>query len=188
MLINRQIACALLAVILCGKLFAADSLQVEYYEVEGADLRELRASLNARGPLGENGKRYHGFTKWRVNWNYKYQRSGQSCGLSSLVTHVVATITMPRWNAPADAPVKLRQEWRRYLSALRAHEDGHHNFAKTAAAQIERDLAELSNPSGCNELAKEIDARADAILDIYRAEEKAYDQQTRHGATQGARF
>lgn len=177
---------ALLAVISTA-LFAEDRLDVEYYDIEGADLYEMRASLDALGPMGENGKRFHGFTKWRVNWNYYIAPDGGGCRVTTLDTHVVATITMPRWDAPREASAELRKKWRNYVRDLRAHEDGHHEIALRASEQIRDELADLTS-SSCAALRREIDVEANAILDIYRAEEKAYDSDTRHGATQGARF
>lgn len=167
-MLHLKLLVGALFAVMSTTLLAADRLNVEYYDIEGADIYEMRESLKALGPMGENGKRFHGFTKWRVNWNYHIAPEGRGCRVTALDTHVVATITMPRWNAPPEATSELRKQWRRYMRDLRAHEDGHHDIGLRASEQIRAELADLSSGS-CAALRREIDVQAEAILDIYRA-------------------
>jgi len=43
---------------------------INYYDVSGANAREVRESLNRNGPVSKtNGKRFDAYTGWRISWS-----------------------------------------------------------------------------------------------------------------------
>lgn len=181
-------ALALSALLFTGGLHASGSLEIEYYDVHGSSVQEVREAMNRNGPIGNDGRRFHGYTKWRVGWKFRYAPRGASCEPTSVETSLDVVMTLPRWTRPDDAPAELEREWERYSAALKAHEDGHAEFGAAAAGEIQRRLSEMSGRSGCRALAEEMNRAGRAIIEEARSRELEYDATTRHGATQGARF
>ena len=58
-------------------------------------------------------------------------------------------------------------------------------FSVEAAAQIRESLSGMKSGLGCGDLHQRANARAQAILEAQRRSERAYDQATGHGRTQG---
>lgn len=167
---------------------AAQNLTITYYDVQGGNLQELRASLNARGPVGKDGARHHGHVDWHVGWNYDYAPRGVGCRIGNLRVDVKATMLLPRWTGVDTAPASLQEEWERYSQALRVHEDGHAAHADQAAEEIQRRFAAVGGGMRCTQLGEELNRIGQAVLDDYAARDKQYDETTEHGATQGARL
>ncbi|MBK9001341.1 MAG: DUF922 domain-containing protein [Myxococcales bacterium] len=57
-----------------------------------------------------------------------------------------------------------------------------------AARDVLRKLEKLDAEPDCDSMNREANAAANRIVEEYKAKDKAYDKETRHGATQGARF
>lgn len=184
----KHLAIWLFTLFFWGQVGASESLNIEFYEVHGESRDELRRSLEENGPIGESGDRYHGYTKWNIGWNFKLTPSGRQCRITDLTTKLEVTMTLPRWNKPDNAPKDLAQEWDRYSTALRQHEDGHQNMGISAAEEIKQRLSGLTGTGGCQKLAEDMNSKANAVIAEFNAKELAYDATTEHGATQGARF
>ena len=74
----------------------------------------------------------------------------------------------------------------RYARALRQHEQGHVQFGRQAAQSIDQGIAALPEAPDCPTLERQANALGHRLLAAQAAQEKAYDRDTRHGATQGA--
>lgn|SRR5699024_4746083 len=184
----KSAAIFLFAVLFTGGLRASESLEIEYYDVHGSTAQALREAMNRHGPAGEDGRRFHGYTKWHVRWNFQYRPRGASCEVMSVETSLDVIMTLPRWARPDGAPAQLEREWERYNAALRAHEDGHADLGAAAAREVQRRLSAMSGTSGCPALVDEMNRTGRAIIEEVRVRELEYDATTGHGATQGARF
>lgn len=182
------LALALALCVAAPAAVAAPGLQVDYYDVEGDDIHALRRALAERGPVGDDGVRYHGYTRWQVGWSYRLAHRGPRCVLQSHAIRVEGRMTLPRWEPPPGAAEGLVREWEAYSAALREHEDGHYAIGTAAAAGSRRRLGELRGTVGCEALEQAIGETAEAVLDEFRARERAYDRDTGHGASQGARL
>lgn len=164
----------------------ASNPTIDLYEIEGRSLSELKRALSTLGPVGKDGVRHHGYTKWQVSWRFKTEASGNTCRVTDLSTIVQSTITLPQWRPPEDAPVALVERWKRYRHALEEHEMGHHQFAVAAADHVAQQLHALRVSSGCADLARELNERGKAIVEQQAQLEMEYDRHTKHGVTQGA--
>jgi predicted secreted Zn-dependent protease len=158
------------------------------YEIAGSSGVELRAAMERLGPKDPvGGTPYAGYTKWTVAWSYRYERVDR-CALADVRVVARIRITLPRWDGARRADPTLAAEWSRFIAALRRHEDGHAAIARRAARRVARRLAALRPSRSCARLERVADAAAVRILNEARAAEIAYDERTRHGDTQGARF
>ena len=175
----------LLASSMAANAFADEQPRIEYYPIEGSSASQLQFAMAARGPAGDDGRRFHGYTRWFVRWKYNTTRQGKSCQVTSVDVQTSGTITLPQWTNEGAARPALRERWQRYIAALRRHEEGHYRFAVEAAAQIRESLSGMKSGLGCGDLQQRANARGQAILEAQRRSERAYDQATGHGRTQG---
>lgn len=94
-------------------------------------------------------------------------------------------VYLPAWPGAAQAPPPLRQAWSKLVRALGAHENGHVEIAKKHAAALREELATLTIQSSCDEM---LELAGDRVKDANERQAKAqkvYDDETRHGVTQG---
>jgi predicted secreted Zn-dependent protease len=157
----------------------------EFYEIRGSTAEELHGEMQRLGPLGEEGRRFHGWTAWTINWRYVSQPSGSACRATRVEVTAEITLTLPRWRAPPDAPESLRRQWDAYLAALRVHEDGHRDLAVATARRVHSRLSGFRT-SDCRDFNREANTEGQRILDRLRADNRRYDEETGHGRTQGA--
>ena len=156
-----------------------------FYSVQGMTIPELRRSIRENRPWKERFN-HDAMTDWRVNWQFTVTPTPSGCRVSTFGTQSTIVITMPRWNAPTNAPEATRQIWQKYLSALFQHEAGHGAMALAAASELAKKVQAIGEGSDCDGLKARLDTECRAVIDAYRAKDKIYDETTRHGATQGA--
>lgn len=155
-----------------------------FYPVVGSTIQVLMAVSKVMGPR-RGGVTHAAFTDWEVRWTYscKVSPAGWTAGDLSVV--VDATVTLPIWTPPRSASADVVRAWRRYVSALKVHEEGHTRLATLAGWAVDRSLRRLSpapTPSQLEALAARI---GEDVLDGFRELERDYDERTKHGATQG---
>jgi predicted secreted Zn-dependent protease len=159
--------------------------QTNYYAITGSTVREIRRSINQSRPW-RNKSETDASTAWQIKWEANVASPSGQCQCTSFTTETTITITLPRWIGLTNAPVGVRQEWRRYITALEDHEIGHAQFALSAAADMHRGIAGVGTEPDCADLRRTINSLARGIADDYRNREKQYDERTSHGARQGA--
>jgi predicted secreted Zn-dependent protease len=98
------------------------------------------------------------------------------------------SITIPHWTGVAGADDDLKQRWQNYSAALLAHEDGHKRIAIAAAREIKNRVNKIKSAPTCAQLEATISLTANKVIEDFRQREKAYDERTAHGRTQGAVF
>jgi predicted secreted Zn-dependent protease len=176
-----------------GRVVLVESVTRRSYSVEGATAQELRAALDALGPLagraGASGGagRYDGLTDWSLRWSYRYQRAGGSCSLASatVTLDIVVSLPVPRG---AGLPPQLADRWQAYAMALESHEAGHVERERTLAAMFVTDLEETPAGPDCAELGGRLNALGESYIERIRLSDASYDAETNHGVSQGASF
>ena len=86
------------------------------------------------------------------------------------------TIDMPEWTKSAGRPAAERDEWNRFMRALRHHEDGHITICRREAPTTYQRLTRAT-ASTINDVLDRERARIQALND-------AYDTRTGHGTSQ----
>jgi len=158
------------------------------YDVGGSTPQAIRTSINAHPerPADPNGAMFDAKTRWEIKLVWTFDTSRGMCRAKNITTYLSITQTFPHW-VPTDADGSLQQEWNDYIVALRLHEDGHKQIALDAANDaIERVRAQTF--ATCQEFNIAARNAVDAATSIGDRRDEQYDDTTRHGATQGARF
>ena len=162
-----------------------NDFSVDYFTVTGTTARALSAEIDAKGPVGEDGRRSDGYTHWAMSWTFGFDSNDAGCTASRVVVDLDIHMTLPRWSAPPGTDAELLSRWNRYLAALRIHEDGHRNRAEAAARDMRQALLQEGTAPDCDALRNRLDSRANALLDDLRKRQKAYDRDTAFGLKQG---
>jgi predicted secreted Zn-dependent protease len=160
------------------------ALEIKTYPVTYQADTSLRQAINSASPIRHNGKVFHGFTRWHVNWQFWWTVSpnGQ-CAIHHARTRVNGTITLPVLHG---APAAASQAFEAYVTALRQHEMGHYRFGLDAAHHIDHAIGSLPPQASCALLEVTANRVGRRILDEAIQAEAEYDRDTQHGRTQGA--
>ena len=166
--------------------------KLDNYNIRGRNSTELRAAMNAKGPLNkELGKRFDARTDWEIDWTYKWDKPLAEKGvyrLSQWTIQLNVKIILPRWENARDGLPFERRRWQVYQARLQLHEAGHVKLAERTASALDEAFSASSLFPSREKLEEAIRARAAAILRKHTAFHLDYDRRTRHGKTQGAQF
>ncbi|MCL4766093.1 MAG: DUF922 domain-containing protein [Hyphomicrobiaceae bacterium] len=162
--------------------------KINWYDIGGATLEELRKEVFTRGPYDKfKGQRFAGWTEWRIQWWFERRSVPQGCAPGKAVTETRITYTLPRWAGADGAPPELNDTWKRFVEALRLHEEGHGRLARELAGKIELAIESMPPEPTCEELEHQVGVLANRMI-LEDKEQIAYDVETGHGHSQGAAF
>ena len=156
-----------------------------YYDIEGQSIGELRKKMNQKGTKWNDGKTYAAVTSWDIRYRYDVFHEAGRCSIKSVKTNVDIVYHLPRRTSSPSGP-DLSAQWDSYMKRLKEHEFGHKDLAVKAAAEINQILASLADFSSESELEQEIDRQTEEMFRRLKEEQVDYDDETRHGETQGA--
>lgn len=154
---------------------------IVYYDITGSTADELRASMNELRPKDphDDNKPVNSYTDWYIAWNWPGYGT-DNCDLSAANVTYTITVIVPRWKAPADASPELIAQWGIYIQSLIFHEKGH------VENVVNNYLSVQTAIRGATCLTAE--AEAQKALEVLREFDSSYDNETRHGESQGAVF
>ena len=166
---------------------------VRYFDIRGRNAGELRAQLDAKGPLNEaKTKRFDARTDWRVDWSgldFDRQLAAKKIfRLQKWEIKVTSTVILPRWANEGDGTPFERRRWKVYLARLNLHEAGHVKLAERAGEALDEAFGKLGLYPSIQVLEAAVTKRAEKILQAHIAEHAEYDRLTKHGRTQGAKY
>jgi predicted secreted Zn-dependent protease len=161
-----------------------EKLTESLYDVRGDDHSSLLSLLNAATPILFEGKKYHAFTSWHVQWHLRwFMEPNGRCRITSASIDLTSNVRLPNL---VGGSAQQRQIFYPYLSVLRTHEFGHYQMGKDAADAIDRGIQHLPAALNCHSLEQSANDLGYSLLDEYRSRERQYDQTTGYGKTQGA--
>ncbi|MCY0967279.1 DUF922 domain-containing Zn-dependent protease [Parathalassolituus penaei] len=153
-----------------------------YYDVEPSGVNDLLAEINRRSPITEDDHVYHGHTGSRVDWRFWWRDQGSYCQITQVEVNVTVTFTMPRLRSNNSDVLDI---WHAWYPQLLQHEELHRDIALEAARDIELQLPSFSAAT-CSDLAADANQWAQQRIADMRQQNRDYDDETRHGGTQGA--
>jgi len=182
------------------------------YTVSGKTLDDINKDMMKKGPPDPNdSKRFSGSCLGELVLDIKGGDFNFATTDGSSPVEVTATLkggtlacntttTMPKLASDKDLSDDARKEWKRFLSKVQVHEDGHADSYLKLAKSISDDLNGMSGKgTGKDERSAQAAAAKDLTDQIKKTysgtgslsqqikdDAKAYDAKTKHGATQGA--
>jgi len=161
------------------------SIKTNYYVVGGTNVTLIRHSMSVARPFATTNA-FDAFTHWNVRSDFQFRPSGGSWALHSPRVNASITVTLPRWIPGLPVSPELIQIWSEYVTNLTRHEIGHIQFALEAAEEVQRRLESMPRYATAPEAHRAAQAVVNEVIEDFRAREREYDRQTRHGRTQGA--
>jgi len=172
-----------------GTADAQNALQMRtnYYAVTGSSLREIRRSLELGRPR-RGAAPGDGLTVWQIGWKVSTHRAGNVSRLSTFTTRTDITMTLPRWTVPTNADPELVKVWNDYTAALYQHERGHVQRVFATVAEMHTRVKTIPPAADPDALREQVEELARDILAAGKQRDRDYDDRTKRGETQGARF
>jgi len=162
-----------------------------FYTVTGRTEQALLRDLVQHGPRSDGAGRTAGTARWEVV--YEQPRRGDHpvrdapCRMRHADVYLDVEVTLPRWTDSERAPAALRRKWSSFRDALAFHEREHQESIISAGRRVARALEDLTAAS-CSALEEKADTQARSIIEEARRYNRRFDERTRHGRTQGARW
>ena len=165
-----------------------EDVSTQTYSVPGTTTAEVRAYMNANGPLAvDDNRRYDGVTNWSLRWSFRF-RENRGCIILNATIEVSIATTLPELATPEVLPQDTIERWRSYVGALRGHEQGHVERELSGARDLKAAFEQAPAAPTCGELGQALNALGQAQMEKIRAADARYDLATGHGRTQGATF
>jgi predicted secreted Zn-dependent protease len=184
-------AVLVLSMVFLPRAFAEPKINIQkrYYPAFGQTSAQIRQSLDRNTPVQHNGKPFDAYTKWDVDWQFRWTYDGDgTCRMTAVTTVLHIRQTFPRLENKGALAPQLTRRWERYMIALVEHEAGHAALGIDAARAIERQLLQMGDRSSCDQLESEANALVREIIARYSRLEAQYDADTNYGERDGARF
>jgi len=160
----------------------------EYYEIRGSSEKDLRNQMCQHGCTWDDGRKYDSVTSWYWTWVYDNDHAVQACSTDNFSVTLEITFRFPKWVRTNEAPQPLVDKWERYMKNLTLHELGHRDRVVDAAAELTGAVARLPHTLSCADRDQQVRALSSEIMAQLNAAQQEYDEDTSHGATQGALF
>ncbi|NMR25889.1 DUF922 domain-containing Zn-dependent protease [Pseudoalteromonas sp. NEC-BIFX-2020_015] len=154
-----------------------------YYKVKVSSKEKLLESVNHASPIRENGKVFHGYTRFDIRWRFNWEKTAKRCRLVRVKTILQLKYTMPELDSDSQ---QVNTVWAPWYSKLLLHEQGHGELAITFASKIEDALKSMRPQRDCKTLSDDANTVAYKIVEQLNKASAAYDVKTNHGETQGA--
>lgn len=159
----------------------------DFYDIKGTSIAELIQQMKQGGTKWNDGKVYAALTTWDIQYDYKIMEKNGSYWIKSVITDISVVYILPnRVPAAADTPDLQASQWGKYMDHLKEHEYGHKDISVKTAAEINEALASLGSFSSKTDLNKRAKLLVEAKFKQLKKLQIAYDEETRHGITQGA--
>lgn len=154
--------------------------RVTTYQLDARSIRDAQAVIGQQGRADADGRRWAGYTRWRLRWNYEYERA-TSCQFKTLTVAVSLEVDLPVLSDSARADAATRLWYESWFDRLFHHEVGHAKLARDGAREIYQRLRFLQG-SACDELGNRANQIGRQLLDDLNERQRRYDAETAHGA------
>ncbi|MFW5301089.1 DUF922 domain-containing protein [Pseudomonas aeruginosa] len=163
------------------------NFKVEHYWVTGRSVQEIQASISENAPTRNGDTFYAGATVWNLDSSYDYvPLASGGCAISNPRVTVNITISLPALRDDVQRSPGVIREWNRFYIALRAHELLHAANGKRTAQTLLSRLSGVRTELPCERLSVVVSQAGQALIKKLGEYDSQLDQQTNHGATQGA--
>jgi len=158
-----------------------DGPTLTYYDLAGATIERAHQAMLTSAPVhAESSQRMAGFTDSRITWTGTTQSGPGSCQLETASVTLQMTIKLPRWTGRDTASVAEREQWDRFVQAVRAHEDGHVENSARHAKLLAQRLGALGPQPDCHSVQRAGNETLNSVIGEARAVDAAYDRDPRN--------
>ncbi|HYQ39168.1 MAG TPA: DUF922 domain-containing protein [Pseudomonas sp.] len=162
------------------------TVREQHYLVYGRSIDDIRRSIIERSPVRNVQGTFAANTRSQYKATYRLVPEGAAgCVLRNARVAVESVVTLPQL-APGTLTPEAAAEWRRYYSALRAHEYLHVENGKESAQATQRWLAGMKLSGPCHEARPSVRVAIETYILKLDERDQQLDALTEHGRSQGA--
>lgn len=155
------------------------------YSISGQSSLILSAEMDAKGPLGDDGRRHPAKTKWDLQWRFKQKEVNAQCVVDSVQVSLGITHTKPVWRDKSEASKTLIDRWEAFEGALKVIQKHQVDLAMMAASEVEEAVLGMTPQKTCEELETMVSAIVRNLKEKYRALKADYESSTNYGRRVG---
>jgi predicted secreted Zn-dependent protease len=155
------------------------SVRTETYAISGNTGEALLDAMDRRGPRYGLMARAMAQTRYKVDWEYGWRRSGGRCRLESADATLSIVYRYPELARPASR--ELGRRWKKFIAGVRRHEEMHGRIARQMVFAAHRSISKLTKRSDYCATAKgRIGRIIDAVYAEYEGRQARFDDRE-HG-------
>jgi predicted secreted Zn-dependent protease len=152
---------------------------VDQYSIYSINADDIRSELKSRTTADDSGGAFHARTRRHYKWSWNTP-ADEPCTTRNAMVTFTAKVRLPKLANPQHLDEAAKEKWDVYHLALIEHETAHVTIGLKGRASV-IDAIHTSTCSNANETAS-------AAVDVVRQRNLDYDQDTNHGAHEGAMF
>jgi predicted secreted Zn-dependent protease len=156
------------------------TVRTETYAIAGNTGEALLDAMDRRGPRHGLRARAMAQTRYKVEWNDEWLRSGSKCRLKSADATLSIVYRYPALVRPASR--KLERRWKAFMAGVRQHEEMHGRLARQMVLAAYKSVSRLARSDDlCIRSQRQFDRIIDAVYAKYEARQARFDD-VEHGA------
>ncbi|WP_353642112.1 DUF922 domain-containing protein [Mesorhizobium sp. WSM2239] len=170
------VACLAASPALCGVKI---SVKTETYSIVGNTGEALLDAMDLRGPRYGLLARAMAQTRYKVEWDDDWLRSGSKCRLKSADATLSIVYRYPALARPASR--KLERRWKAFMAGVRQHEEMHGRLARQMVLAAHKSVSRLARRDDlCIRSKRQFERIIDAVYAKYEARQARFDE-VEHG-------
>jgi predicted secreted Zn-dependent protease len=164
-------ACLVASPALCG---VRTSVKTETYSIVGNTGEALLDAMDRRGPRHGLLARAMAQTRYKIEWDVDWLRSGSKCRLKSADATLSIVYRYPELARPA--PRKLERRWKAFMAGVRQHEEMHGRLAHRMVLVAHKSVLRLARKDDlCIRSKRQFERIIDAVYAKYEARQARFD-------------
>lgn len=165
------VACLAASPALCG---VKTSITTETYAIAGNTGEALLDAMDRKGPRYGLLARAMAQTRYMVDWNYDWLRSGGKCRLKSADATIFIVYRYPELTRPASR--KLGRRWKVFMAGVRRHEETHGQIARQMVLAAHKSISRLTKKGDfCARSQQKVERIIDAVYAEYEGRQTRFD-------------
>lgn len=146
----------------------------ENYKISGNNIDEIKRSVSENAPKTDKNYGFSPFTTYEISWDYKFEKSKDSCKIASVKTEIAITHHFPELANAKLLDLKTTDKWEDHFKSLKLHENGHAKIGIEAADKIEESLSKMEPNESCSRLSFAANKLARHIINLYHKRNLEY--------------
>jgi predicted secreted Zn-dependent protease len=164
-------ACLAASPALCG---VKTSVRTETYLIAGNTGEALLDSMDRRGPHYGLLARAMAQTRYKVDWDIDWRRSGSKCRLKSADATLSIVYRYPGLARPASR--ELARRWKTFIAGVRRHEEMHGRLARQMVLAAHKSVSTLAKKDDfCVRSKRQFERIIDFVYAKYEARQARFD-------------
>lgn len=165
------VACLAASPALCG---VRTTVRTETYAIASNTGEALLDSMDRNGPRHGLLARAMAQTRYKVNWNTDWLKSGGRCRLKSADATLSIVYRYPELARPASR--KLERRWKAFMAGVRKHEEMHGKIARRMVLAAHNSVSRLARKNDlCARSQRQFERIIDAVYAKYEARQARFD-------------